>query len=180
MRTFSHIGVLSNAHLIDPRRTGTRGRLKSVPAPRPLTGTLDRPSHSDIEVGGWGSEGCTAAQVPNIRYHSKPKNMKARMQHKQKTEARKKLFSLPLPPPSDTVSRITREFSPIQPLPRPCPPQVLEPCLSCGRNDQPERLHTHRYRAGGPRHANTAVSPASKIVGQSVEKSRGYHGEWIP
>ena len=46
------------------RRTGGKGRLKSVPASRPLTSRLERPSHSDIEVsqdmakdffflGGW-------------------------------------------------------------------------------------------------------------------------------
>ena len=32
------------------RRTGGKGRLKSVPASRPLTSRLERPSHSDIEV----------------------------------------------------------------------------------------------------------------------------------
>lgn len=86
------------------RRASSRAKLKSVPA-RPMTSRLERPSHSDLDV-------------PNIRYYSKPKSLKARLTHKMKTEARKKLFSHP-------------------------PETILEPCLSCGRTDQPERFHTH-------------------------------------
>ena len=103
------------------RRASTRAKLKSVPA-RPMTSRLERPSHSDLDV-------------PNIRYYSKPKSLKARLTHKMKNEARKKLFSHP-------------------------PETILEPCLSCGRTDQPERFHTHPLKEEKePKAANRQKSP---------------------
>ena len=43
----------------------------------------------------------------------------------------------------------------------PCSESVPEPCLSCGRVDQPERLHTHPAREA----AETAGETAKKEAG---------------
>ena len=54
------------------RKPSSKNKTKTG-ASRPLTSRLDRPSHSEMDV-------------PNIRYYSKPKSLKARLSQRLKTE----------------------------------------------------------------------------------------------
>ena len=57
------------------RKPSSKNKIKTAGLSRPVTSRLDRPSQTDLEV-------------PNIRYYSKPKSLKARLSQRLKTEVR--------------------------------------------------------------------------------------------